>query len=232
MDTGMNIVVVEDHDDLREVTVSALGARGHRAYGINCAEALGDELAGFAADVIIIDLSLPGEDGISLSRRLRAVNPELGIIMLTARDKAADVAMGYRSGADIYLTKPTSIEAMDAALQALVRRTGNSDAAVANYILKQSTRRLCGPAGDVDLSSIEYTLLAALAQAQERFLESWQLIELSGKSANECTKHTLEVQIVRLRKKLEQAGAPAPTVKSVRGMGYQLCVPVIIRKSG
>lgn len=227
----MNIVVVEDHDDLREVTVSALGARGYRAYGVNCAEELGDEFGGLAADVIILDLTLPGEDGISLSRRLRATNPDLGIIMLTARDKAEDVATGYRSGADIYLTKPSSIEAMDAAIQALARRSEGNDAE-ASYILKQSTRGLHGPAADVDLSSLEYRLLAALAQAKDLFLESWQLIELSGKHATDGSKHTLEVQITRLRKKLEQVGAPAPTVKSIRGAGYQLCVPVIIRKAG
>lgn len=232
MDTGMNIVVIEDHDDLREVTVSALAAHGHRVRGVSCAEAIGDELAGFNADVIILDLTLPGEDGISLSRRLRAVNPDVGIIMLTARDKAEDIATGYSSGADIYLTKPTSIEVLDAALQAFQRRTANKDAAAASYILKQATRVLHGPDSDVDLSAVEYTLLAALAQARDRFLESWQLIELSGKSASDDTKRTLEVQITRLRKKLEQAGASAPTVRAIRGTGYQLCIPVTIRKAG
>ena len=232
MDTRMNIVVIEDHDDLREVTVGALAARGHMVRGVNCAEALADELGGFAADVIILDLTLPGEDGISLARRLRDVDPDLGIIMLTARDKAADIATGYSSGADIYLTKPTSIEALDAALQAFLRRTRNKDAHAPAYSLWQTTRVLRGPAAEVTLSATEYTLLAALAHAQDRFLESWQLIEVSGRDATSDAKHTLEVQLTRLRKKLDQVGAPSPTLRVIRGTGYQLCVPVAISKTG
>ena len=118
----MKIIVVEDHEALREVTVSALQDMGHKVRGIACAETLNQELQTDCPHVLILDLNLPGEDGISLARRVRKVHPEIGIIMVTARNQLGDKLTGYDSGADIYLTKPTSIEELSAAIQALSRR--------------------------------------------------------------------------------------------------------------
>jgi len=118
----VKIIVVEDHEALREVTVSALQDMGHKVRGIACAETLNQELQTDCPHVLILDLNLPGEDGISLARRVRKVHPEIGIIMVTARNQLGDKLTGYDSGADIYLTKPTSIEELSAAIQALSRR--------------------------------------------------------------------------------------------------------------
>lgn len=118
----MNIIIVEDHDSLREVTVSALGELGYNAKGINSGENLDYELVEFSPHIIVLDLNLPGEDGVSISKRIRANYPEIGIIMLTARTESKDKIVGYASGADIYLSKPTSIEELAATIQALSRR--------------------------------------------------------------------------------------------------------------
>ena len=118
----MNILVIEDHEALREVTLSALGEMGHKARGISSAEALPAELESCVPHILILDLNLPGEDGISLAGRLRRMRPEIGIIMVTARNELTDKISGYESGADIYLTKPTSLEELAAAVNALSRR--------------------------------------------------------------------------------------------------------------
>lgn len=229
MDPALNILLVEDHDDLREATVAALSAFGHRVRGVDCAEALDDEGADFRADIFVLDLNLPGEDGLSLARRLRIVEPEVGIIMLTARDQAADVALGYDSGADIYVTKPASPEELNAAIQALARRIKPATAAAGQLTLNAQTLRLSGPAGKVDVSDNEALLLAALAKARDHRLDTWQLLEVLGKPVDELEKRALIVQIVRLRKKLEQAAGREPTIKSIRGAGYQLCLALQIQ---
>lgn len=226
MDTGLNVVVVEDHDDLREITVAALAAMGHRARGADCAEALDEALSAERADLLVLDLNLPGEDGIEIARRMRAAYPGIGIIMLTARDAPSEVLVGYDSGADIYLTKPTSAEELGAAIRALGRRMRPPPAAGGELVLRSSALRLKGPLGEVDVSDLESQFLAALSRAREHRVETWQLLELAGKEINEQEKRTLAVQIVRLRKKLVEAGAPEPTIKAIRGTGYQLCVPL------
>jgi DNA-binding response OmpR family regulator len=227
----LNVLVVEDNDDLREATVETLKALGHAVQGIDCAEAVDDEAASFRADLVVLDLNLPGEDGLSLAKRMRAANPDIGIIMLTARNQVRDITSGYSSGADIYLTKPTTFEELAAAIKALARRLQPRTATTQGLTIKHNTRQLHGPLSQVDLSQHEYQLLAAFAQARDHCLNTWQLIELTSKAAEATSKGALEVQIVRLRRKLEQAGAPSPTIKAIRGTGYQLCVALEIHKT-
>ena len=232
MDTPLNIVVVEDHADLREATVAALCSMGHDARGVDCAEALDDELGAFRADLLVLDLNLPGEDGLSLARRIRAAEPGIGIIMVTGRTQLNDRMRGYGSGADIYLPKPASVEELGAAIQALARRIRPTASVQDGISLNPVTLQLQGPQQLVDVSDHESTLLLALSKAKDHRLESWQLMELSNSAMEEQSKAVLEVQIARLRKKLEQAGAPTPTIKAIRGSGYQLCIAVQITKSG
>ena len=231
MVTPLNIVVVEDHADLREATVAALCSMGHDARGIDCAEALDDELGAFQADLLVLDLNLPGEDGLSLARRLPAAEPGIGIIMVTGRTQINDKMRGYGSGADIYLPKPASAEELGAAIQALARRIRPQMNAQDAVSLNPTTLQLQGPKQLVDVSDHENLLLLALSKAKDHRLESWQLMELSGSAVEDQSKAALEVQIARLRKKLEQAGAPAPTIKAIRGSGYQLCVAIQITRS-
>jgi DNA-binding response OmpR family regulator len=224
MDTALNILVVEDHDDLREATVAALTAMGYAAVGVDCAEAMDEVLGRFRPDILLLDLNLPGEDGLSIAHRLRAAEPGMGVIMVTARNRPQDVKAGYGSGADIYVTKPTSPDELDAAIQALSRRLRPSAPVSKGLRLNRQTLCLTGPLGSAHVSDADAQLLTALARARDQRLETWQLLELLGKSLDDPEKRALTVQIVRLRKKLEQAGAADPTIKSIRGTGYQLCV--------
>lgn len=224
MTTPLNIVVVEDHDALRDVTVEALSQHGHNVRGVDCAEALPDEPGLLPIDLLIVDLNLPGEDGISLATRIRAAQPHIGIIMVTARNQVSDRTTGYQSGADIYLTKPTSIDELLAAIHALARRIKSQDTPGSTFVLDLATLSLAGPQYTVNLSSHEAAVLAAFVRAKDQQLETWQLIAPSGKPVTETSKKALEVQLVRLRKKLQQAGATEPTIKAIRGQGYKLCV--------
>ena len=229
MPSALNIMVVEDHDALRNVTVEALAERGHNVRGVDSAEALPDEPGLFPIDLLVIDLNLPGEDGISLAARIRATQPDIGIIMVTARGQVRDRLTGYDSGADIYLTKPTSADELCAAVRALTRRLRPDDPAASTFTLNLGAMTLQGPAGSVSLSGQETALLAALVRAKDQQLETWQLIALADKAVNDASKKALEVQIVRLRKKLLQSGAPEPTLIVIRGVGYRLCVKLTLR---
>ena len=228
MSNALNIMVVEDHDALRDITVEALAQRGHNVRGVDSAEALPDEPGLFPIDLLVIDLNLPGEDGISLAARIRAAQPDIGIIMVTARNQVRDRMAGYDSGADIYLTKPTSSEELIAAVRALTRRIRPDEPGDCPLTAQLASLNLLGTKDKVGLSSHEASLLAALVRAKDQQLETWQLIALTDKEVTELSKKALEVQIVRLRKKLQQAGAQEPSIKAIRGQGYRLCVKVAL----
>lgn len=232
MATGLNIVVVEDNDALRDITIEALSEMGHSVLGVNCAEAVDDQVSGMPADLMVIDLNLPGEDGISLARRVRAAQPDVGIIMVTSRTHIEHKLLGYDSGADIYLAKPVPVAELAAAVQALGRRLKKTlPHPEGNFYLNQSALSLHGPkalADGLNLSALEFATLAALACAPGQRLDYWQLTELAGKSGIDIKRNALEVQMVRLRKKLLKAGAPQSSIKTVRGVGYQLCVRLTV----
>jgi DNA-binding response OmpR family regulator len=222
--THLNIVVVEDHQDLRELTCMALANKGHHVFGLSCAEELEDAVKGGATDVFILDLNLPGEDGISLAKRIRQAYPLVGIIMLTARSQAKEKVQGYESGADLYMTKPVDFEELCAALQGFVRRRQ----VASEGTLTLSKLTLTGSVGSVRLSSAEADMLMAFARAPASRLETWQLAHILGMEMDGLNKASLEVRIVRLRKKMLEAGAPSSVIESIRNVGYQLSVPIQI----
>lgn len=221
----LNILVVEDNDELREITVDILRGEGHRVDGVDCAEAIPEHLG--SIDLMLIDLNLPGEDGLSLARRVREVQPDIGIIMATARGLPLDKKQGYVSGADIYMTKPIGYEELCAAVTSLGRRL-KPTALSHSLQLNTTSLSLNGASTKVSLSTHESALLAAFARAADQRLESWQLIELLKKEEAQDPKAALELQIVRLRKKLQHVGAEAPSIQAIRGWGYQLCVDLAL----
>ena len=228
MAAHLSIVLVEDNDDLRELTAEALRGEGHRVVALSCAEELEDQARGVAADVFLIDLNLPGEDGFSLSRRIRQVHPLVGIVIISARSDLQDKVVGYDSGADWYLPKPVPFAELSAALKSFARRrqAQQVDTVMPSGGLRLQQRELHGPVGSVRLTPAEENLLTALARAPSGRLENWQLLELFGLDSADVSKTSLEVRITRLRKKLSQVGAQGLCLESIRGVGYQLNVPV------
>lgn len=228
MAAHLSIVLVEDNDDLRELTADALRDEGHRVVALSCAEELEDQARGVAADVFLIDLNLPGEDGFSLSRRIRQVHPLVGIIIISARSDLQDKVVGYDSGADWYLPKPVPFAELSAALKSFARRrqAQQVDTVMPSGGLRLQQRELHGPGGSVRLTPAEEILLTAFARAPSGRLENWQLLELQGTDSADVSKTGLEVRITRLRKKLAQAGAEGHCLESIRSIGYQLHTPV------
>lgn len=226
MATSLRILIVEDNDELRETTAEVLRGEGHDVVGVDCAEAVPEQLS--AVDLMLIDLNLPGEDGLSLARRIRVAQPNLGIIMMTARILPAEKKLGYESGADIYIPKPVAFEELTAAISSLARRLQPTPS---DDCLGLNQARLVlddGIGHQIAVTACESTMLIAFTRAREQRLESWQLIELLKKDDAQDPKAALELQIVRLRKKLQQAGAPTPSILSIRGWGYQLCMQLRI----
>ncbi len=226
MDTLLNIIVVEDHDALRDITVETLRDAGHEVVGVDCAEELVEIANTRHVDLMLVDLNLPGEDGISLTRRIRQCQPDIGIIMLTARGKVSEIMQGYASGADIYLTKPTTMEELNAAIQALARRLKPARPVTTALKLNLYKLTLSGAHRAVNLTAPEASLLAALARAPGQRLENWQLIALLGKAELDYSKAGLEMQVARLRKKLVQASVDVQPIKAIRQYGYQLSVAI------
>ncbi|MBN9429504.1 MAG: response regulator transcription factor [Burkholderiales bacterium] len=227
MVTGLNVLVVEDHDMLREATVAMLRANGHHASGAMCAEEVDDHPSHGLPDLYVIDLSLPGQDGLSLARRLRSARPAVGIIMATARTRVDERVAGYANGADIYLPKPVDPSELLAAIAALGKRIRPVPAEAA-LRLQRDRLQLLGPLASVALSPSEAQLLGALAQAEGQTLERWQVavhLSLAGKDVGRAS---LDVRLSQLRKKLHEAGAEAPSLRSIRNHGYRLCVPVLV----
>lgn len=224
----LSIAVVEDNDDLRTAIVGALRTEGHRVIGVDCAEAFTDACGGVNIDLMVVDLNLPGEDGLEFTRRMRSVQSDIGVIMLTARNKVADRKLGYDSGADIYLTKPVAIEELGAAIHALSRRLGTRAADAAGVRLDVRGLVLRSPAAEVRLSAQEAGVLAAFVRAPERRLETWQLTEMTGHGGDEPNRNALNVMLFRLGRKLQQAGLSDRPIRAIRNWGYQLCGDVAL----
>ena len=227
MAAPLTVLLVEDHDALRELLVDHLQSVGHHVLAAPSAEAVDEHFPQRRVDLYLLDLNLPGEDGLSLARRLRAAEPQVGIVMLTARDRLSDRVLGYADGADAYLPKPVEVEELDAVIGALARRLRGSDSP--SLLLDRDRHLLCGAGAQVRLSAAEAALLAGLARAPERSLESWQLIELLGKPVAQYRKASLEVHIVRLRAKLAEAGTQGDSIIALRGRGYRLLPTVHLR---
>ena len=221
----LDIVAVLDSEDLGDATLEALRSMGHAVRGVGRAEVLAGGLESLRADLLVVDLDLPNEGGIRLAGGMRALQPDIGIVVLSARTGLDDKLAAYRGGADIYLAKPVSVEEFAAAVNALSRRI-RSRADAGLLTLDPLALQLRGPQAVIDVSNHECALLLAFAEADQYCLETGHMLDLSGKATDSLGKRALEVQLVRLRKKLADAGATEPTIKAIRGSGYQLCVPL------
>ncbi len=226
MVANLNIVLVEDNDDLRELTCQVLTQDGHHITGLACAEELEDLAGGDAIDIFLIDLNLPGEDGFSLAQRIRKAHPLVGIIIISARSDLDDKLIGYDSGADWYITKPLVFAELSAAIKSYARKR---HAALQNkqawdQAVTLEKLQLSGPLGLMKLTGSESVLLTAFARAPGGKLETWQIAEMLAVEVNEAMKNSIAVRIARLRKKLIDIGAPGLVIESIRNTGYRLLI--------
>jgi len=230
----LNVVVVEDHDALREMMTVFLRDQGFEVRSFPCAESLEESLGKQSTDVFIVDLNLPGENGLSLTKRLRSIYPLVGVVMLTARADLQARVQGYEQGADIYLVKPVADQELLASVRAVARKKRAHEKILhtlraEQLVLNRKTLKLIGADGhSVAVSESEAVLLEALASAPEYKLEIWQILDLLGFGMDTYAKASLAVRFTRLRKKLQLAGAHPHCLEAQRNEGYKLCLPLTI----
>lgn len=226
------VALVEDDPLLRQEIEIHLTNHEFIVHGVNSAIAFDDLAARVPIDLFIIDLNLPGEDGLSLCNRLRKSLPEAGIVIMTAKIALHDRLAGYgQGGADVYLTKPVSPDELVLVLRNLGRRIKPHEADD-GWSLSLRDRTLTGPEPwqKLRLTNREKALLIALIQAHENTLDSIALSDICSNVESEETmsKHALEELVARLRKefKAAQHEGAEPAIKSVWKVGYQLCLKV------
>ncbi len=237
MQPSAHILIVDDHREIRELVSRALAKEGFRVSTAADGHAMRKTLADAKIDLILLDLMLPGEDGLSLCRGLRAES-DIPIIMLTAKGDEVDRVIGLEMGADDYLPKPFGSRELVARIRAVLRRgrRGPTRADLpqrstryrfGDWVLDAGARELINADGvTVALSTGEYDLLMALVEHPQRVLSRDQLLDLArGRSASAFDR-SIDTQISRLRKKIESDPGDPKIIKTVWGGGYTLTTPV------
>lgn len=226
MSTPLKLILVEDNEHLRDEMVDFLTQGDWQAFGVDCGEELNEWLQSNTPDIAILDVNLPYEDGYSIAERLRAAYPKLGIVMLTGRFRQSERSLGYRSGADVYLSKPTQPNELTAVIENLARRL--TPPTVSHYVLNRNTLMLQSPHGATcQLSAQEAAVVMQLILASARIASKDQLIEaLTGGDGRPYSVEALAVLISRLRQKCKQSLDLDALVVTQRGVGYALAVPV------
>lgn len=222
------VAIIEDNDDLRSVLYAVIEERGYIVAAVDSVESLPE--IGFQPDIFLVDLNLPGVDGLSLVEQVRENSPTAGVIIISARERSSDIESGYAAGADMYLTKPIPPNTLIAALSSICRRLRPFETEL-ECVLDTQKQMLIGVASTVSLNTYEQEVLRLLVLSPNRKLETWQIAEAFGMNIDVDIKKSLEVRVVRLRRKLREAcgSSSGACIKAIRGFGYRLVSDIKIR---
>jgi two-component system OmpR family response regulator len=233
-----HVLVVDDDREIRDLLSKILTRRGYRVTVARDEPSMREALGSSRVDLVILDIMLPGKDGLTLCRELRN-SMATPIIMLTARGEATDRIVGLEMGADDYLPKPFDIRELEARIRAVLRRTaaivgpvgdvGGTTLQFSGWKLDLRQRQLLSPDGVlIDVTSGEFDLLAVFAERPQRILRRDQLVDLArGRDAGPFDR-SIDVQVSRLRRKLEIDPRNPQLIKTVRSGGY-LFTPIVER---
>jgi two-component system OmpR family response regulator len=232
-----HVLAVDDDPSIRGLLADYLGANDMRVTAVATGKELAAVMARETVDLVVLDVRLHGEDGMHIARRLRE-DSQIPILMLTGRAEEADRVMGLELGADDYLTKPFSTRELLARIRALLRRA-QAQATVADAVAKARAyrfegwelnvglRRLKDPAGRaIELTNGEFSLLAAFLCAPQRTLTREQLLDCSRLHNAEVYDRSIDVQILRLRRKIETDPTHPRYIVTQRGSGYVFAASV------
>jgi DNA-binding response OmpR family regulator len=224
----MHILVVEDERQLARHITSALTRHGHEARACNDGADGLQAALGHPPDLIVLDLGLPGLDGLSVLARLREASSPARVLILTARGEVEHRVKGLKAGADDYLAKPFSMDELVARVEALGRRAATPTAAdlleVADLVMDVHHRRVTRAGRPVALSPREFDVLQVLMQEPGRVFSRTELCERVWQRDHEYDTRTVEIFITRLRKKVD-SGFPAPLIQTLRAVGYTIRPP-------
>jgi two-component system response regulator MprA len=224
----MQVLVVDDEAAVREALRRALTLEGYSvelaADGAEALHRLGD---GAAADAVVLDVLMPGLDGLEVCRRIRRAGNHVPVLMLTARDEVSDRVAGLDAGADDYLIKPFALEELLARLRALLRRTTDGDGDVLRFAdleLNPSTREVSRGGEPIELTRTEFSLLELFMLNPRQVLTRSVIFERVWGYDFGSSSNSLDVYVGYLRRKTEAGGKPR-LVQTVRGVGYALREP-------
>lgn len=223
-----SIFVVEDEAVQRTLLVDYLTRNGFSVNGLDSGPALRQLLVRKEPDLVLLDLELPGEDGLSIARYLRAHVPRTGIIMVTHAGDMVDRVVGLESGADDYIAKPYEPRELLARVKSVLRRSASVRAAPAGKLVRMGRRvldlerRVLVDAAGIEetLAASEFDLLRLLAENPNRPLARDWLIEVTSHRGAEVFDRAIDLRVTRLRRKIEHDPAHPEAIRTVRGVGY------------
>lgn len=226
-----HVVVVDDEADIRETIEDYLKLHGFTVSTADGGEALRRIVEENTVDLVLLDINMPGEDGLSLARFLRE-RGEVGIIMLTAAGEVVDRIVGLEMGADDYLAKPFDLRELLARMKSVMRRSQAGEAVTVDgqpvqrakfgtCQLDLDSHKLFDAEGEeIAITSMEFDLLKVFAEHPNRVLNRDQLLEMAHNRGWEPFDRSIDIRITRLRKKIEADPAKPQVIKTVRGAGY------------
>ncbi|WOK35315.1 response regulator transcription factor [Sphingomonas sp. C3-2] len=228
------ILLVEDDPALRTLTARALQQNGYRVRPASSAPEMWNAFDAGSVDLVLLDIMLPGTNGLDLCRQIRQ-RSEVPIIFVSAKGTETDRVVGLELGADDYLPKPFSTRELIARVRAVLRRGGldrqhgeggQGQAGFDGWTVRFARRELISPTGAVvDLTGAEFDLLSAFLENPQRVIARERLIELSRTRLGDSSDRSIDVLVSRLRRKLSRPSAVAPIV-TVRGVGYMFSAAV------
>ena len=228
-EAAAHIVVVDDDPDVRETVAEYLRRNGLSVTEADGGKALREVMASRPIDLAVLDINMPGDDGLTLAREIRA-SGDAGIIMLTAKNDDLDRIVGLEIGADDYITKPFNSRELLARVRAVLRRAsrgGGEPATLGREVqmgkcrLNLDSRKLYAADGsEVPITAMEYDLLSTFARHPRRVLSRDQLLDLAHSKEMEPFDRSIDTRITRIRRKIEKDPAHPECLKTVRGAGY------------
>jgi DNA-binding response OmpR family regulator len=223
------ILIVDDEPDVREVLEEYFVAHGYAAIGAESAGMAKETAAAHPIDLALVDINMPGEDGLSLARHLRERYPKIAIVMLTSAGTVVDRIVGLEMGADDYVPKPFDPRELVARVKSVLRRTsaaGRADLGaervrIGRCVLDVAAHRLSDEnGGEVPMSSLEFDLLKALAEHPNRPLTRERILNLHQQRDWDPFDRSVDLRIMRLRKKIEPDPEHPRFIRTVRNEGY------------
>jgi len=233
----IHVLAIDDDPSVRQMIVDYLGDNDIQVTALSSGQTIAEVMTRHTIDLLILDLKMPGEDGMQIARNLRAAS-DIPIIILTGRKDEADRVMGLELGADDYLTKPFSPRELLARIRALLRRSRTRETVAdgltkirayrfAGWELNVRLRRLMSPQGEtVAITNSEFNLLVAFLASPQRVLSREQLLDSSRLHNDEVYDRSIDVQVGRLRRKIEPKGSQTKLIRTERGAGYVLAANV------
>jgi two-component system phosphate regulon response regulator OmpR len=228
---GARLLLVDDDPEIRELTEVYLTQQGFQVASVDSGEAMDAYLAVHKVDLIVLDLMLPGEHGLSIARRLK--DEAVPIVIISAQGDDVDRIVGLEVGADDYLAKPFNPRELLARIRAVLRRSGGSaapeppgeDARVAfgNFELDMASHQLSRDGDNVPLTSGEFDLLAILVRHPNKVLDRDRILDLLTGAERSPFDRSIDVRVTRLRAKIEPDPSAPVFIKTIWGKGYMFC---------